>query len=150
MKVPRRLTVAVLMAAVCAAAGAVPAEGATYTVESCNNGSSSGWAPFYSGAYSGWGNSCGVAGGALHAAISSGAGSTAGWTFTAPADTTIAGFLMTAAGHVLKPGEVVNYNGLTFRVERVERRRVMRVRLELSKTEESGTTTTAAGARAAG
>jgi CBS domain containing-hemolysin-like protein len=45
--------------------------------------------------------------------------------------TTVGGFLMTVAGHVLKPGEVVEHNGLIFRVERVERRRVMRVCLEL-------------------
>lgn len=45
--------------------------------------------------------------------------------------TTVGGFLMTVAGHVLKPGEIVNHNGLVFRVERVERRRVMRVGLEL-------------------
>jgi CBS domain containing-hemolysin-like protein len=45
--------------------------------------------------------------------------------------TTIGGFLMTEAGHVLKPGEVVRYNGLSFQVERVERRRVMRVSLEI-------------------
>jgi len=49
--------------------------------------------------------------------------------------TTIAGFLMTEAGHVLQPGEVVNHDGLLFHIERVERRRVMRVRLE--KTEEA-------------
>jgi CBS domain containing-hemolysin-like protein len=40
--------------------------------------------------------------------------------------TTVGGFLMNVAGHVLKPGEVVNHNGLVFRVDRVERRRVMR------------------------
>ena len=45
--------------------------------------------------------------------------------------TTIAGFLMTEAGHVLKPGDKVNYNGLRFEVDRVERRRVINVRLEL-------------------
>ncbi|MDQ2974310.1 MAG: hemolysin family protein [Acidobacteriota bacterium] len=45
--------------------------------------------------------------------------------------TTIAGFLMTEAGHVLKPGDVVNYNGLLFQVDRVERRRVISVKLEL-------------------
>jgi CBS domain containing-hemolysin-like protein len=45
--------------------------------------------------------------------------------------TTVGGFLMTEAGHVLKPGEVVKHNGLTFHVDRVERRRVMRVRLEI-------------------
>ncbi len=48
--------------------------------------------------------------------------------------TTIAGFLMTEAGHVLQPGEVVKHDGLLFHIERVERRRVMRVRLE--RTEE--------------
>lgn len=45
--------------------------------------------------------------------------------------TTIGGFLMAEAGHVLKPGEVVAHNGLSFRVERVERRRVMQVALQL-------------------
>jgi CBS domain containing-hemolysin-like protein len=45
--------------------------------------------------------------------------------------TTIAGFLMTEAGHVLKPGDTVEYNGLKFDVDRVERRRVISVRLEL-------------------
>jgi CBS domain containing-hemolysin-like protein len=65
--------------------------------------------------------------------------------------TTIGGFLMTAAGHVLKPGETVEHNGLVFRVEGVERRRVMRVRLEMpEEAEVSGSATTAAGARAAG
>ncbi len=45
--------------------------------------------------------------------------------------TTIAGFLMTAAGHVLKPGETVEHNGLAFVIERVEKRRILRVRLQL-------------------
>jgi CBS domain containing-hemolysin-like protein len=45
--------------------------------------------------------------------------------------TTIGGFLMTAAGHLLKTGETVEHNGLVFTIERVERRRVMRVRLQL-------------------
>ncbi|HKQ99616.1 MAG TPA: hemolysin family protein [Pyrinomonadaceae bacterium] len=49
--------------------------------------------------------------------------------------TTIAGFLMTEAGHVLQPGEVVKHDGFLFRVEQVERRRVISVRLE--KTEEA-------------
>jgi CBS domain containing-hemolysin-like protein len=60
--------------------------------------------------------------------------------------TTIAGFLMTEAGHVLKPADVVNYNGLLFEVDRVERRRVISVKLELpadEKTAVAGTTTTA-------
>ncbi len=51
--------------------------------------------------------------------------------------TTIGGFLMTEAGQVLKQSEVVNYNGLAFHIERVERRRVVRVRLELPKPEEA-------------
>ena len=45
--------------------------------------------------------------------------------------TTIGGFLMTEVGQVLKPGEVISYDGLSFHVERVEKRRVMRVRLEV-------------------
>ena len=48
--------------------------------------------------------------------------------------TTIGGFLMTEAGHVLKPGEVVQHDGLVFKVERVEKRRVRRVKLELTQT----------------
>jgi putative hemolysin len=49
--------------------------------------------------------------------------------------TTLAGFLMSEAGHVLKPGETVEYEGSTFRVERVDRRRIVRVRLELPEEE---------------
>ena len=52
--------------------------------------------------------------------------------------TTIGGFLMTEAGHVLKPGEVVQHDGLTFKVERVEKRRVMRVKLEIVHTDGEG------------
>jgi CBS domain containing-hemolysin-like protein len=48
--------------------------------------------------------------------------------------TTIAGFMMTQAGHVLKASEVVKYDGLIFKVERVEKRRVMRVQLEILET----------------
>jgi CBS domain containing-hemolysin-like protein len=44
---------------------------------------------------------------------------------------TIGGFLMTEAGHILQPGEIVEHDGLKFYVENVERRRVLRVRLEL-------------------
>jgi magnesium and cobalt exporter, CNNM family len=65
--------------------------------------------------------------------------------------TTIGGFLMTAAGHVLKPSEVVTHNGLVFRVERVERRRVVRVKLTISQeTAETNAQPTVEGARAAG
>jgi CBS domain containing-hemolysin-like protein len=49
--------------------------------------------------------------------------------------TTVGGFLMTQAGHVLKLGEVVQHDGLIFKVEGVEKRRVMRVRLEIVQNE---------------
>ena len=49
--------------------------------------------------------------------------------------TTVGGFLMTEAGHVLKPGEVVQYDSLVFRVERVEKRRVRRIKLEILQTD---------------
>jgi len=52
--------------------------------------------------------------------------------------TTVGGFLMTEAGHVLKPGEVVKRDGLVFKVERVEKRRVMRVKLEILQTNGEG------------
>lgn len=52
--------------------------------------------------------------------------------------TTVGGFLMTEAGHVLKPGEVVQHDGLVFKVERVEKRRVMRVKLEIQQTNGEG------------
>src|SRR5215467_7440504 len=52
--------------------------------------------------------------------------------------TTIGGFLMTEAGHVLKPGEVVQHDGLIFKIERVEKRRVMRVKLEILQTDGEG------------
>lgn len=58
--------------------------------------------------------------------------------------TTIGGFLMTEAGHVLKQGEVVHYNGLEFHIERVERRRVVRIRLELPEKKESESAESAA------
>jgi magnesium and cobalt exporter, CNNM family len=49
--------------------------------------------------------------------------------------TTVGGFLMTEAGHLLKPGEVVTHDSLVFHIDRVEKRRVMRVKLEIQKTE---------------
>jgi CBS domain containing-hemolysin-like protein len=48
---------------------------------------------------------------------------------------TLGGFLMTLSGRLLAPGDTVAYQGLTFSVERVERRRVSRVRL---RTEPAG------------
>ena len=65
--------------------------------------------------------------------------------------TTIAGFLMTEAGHVLKPGDRVNHNGQRFEVDRVERRRVISVRLELpTDSKSSEPQPPNEGARAAG
>ena len=66
--------------------------------------------------------------------------------------TTIAGFLMTEAGHMLKPGDKVNYNGLLFEVDRVEQRRVITVRLELPAVDQQAPAAEPAseGARAAG
>jgi CBS domain containing-hemolysin-like protein len=52
---------------------------------------------------------------------------------------------------VLKPGEKVEYNGLVFEIDRVERRRVIGVRLELPAAEtEPSADATVEGARAAG
>ncbi len=52
--------------------------------------------------------------------------------------TTVGGFLMTRAGHVLKPGEVVQHDGLLFEIEKVEKRRVMRIKLEILQTNGEG------------
>jgi CBS domain containing-hemolysin-like protein len=50
--------------------------------------------------------------------------------------TTIGGFLMTVAGHVLQAGEVIEHDGLRFYIEKVERRRLLGVRLELPPKKE--------------
>lgn len=42
--------------------------------------------------------------------------------------TTLAGFLLSRAGRLLEEGETVEYEGMSFRVERVDRRRIRRVR----------------------
>jgi CBS domain containing-hemolysin-like protein len=64
--------------------------------------------------------------------------------------TTIAGFLMTEAGHMLRPDEKIEYNRLTFEIDRVERRRVISVRLELPPAvADSSAEETHEGARAA-
>jgi CBS domain containing-hemolysin-like protein len=60
--------------------------------------------------------------------------------------TTVGGFLMSAAGHVLQPGEVIQYDGLRFHIERVERRRLLRVRLELTEELKSADEQSAVGA----
>ena len=44
--------------------------------------------------------------------------------------TTLAGFIMAQAGRLPQMGEVVEYEGMTFKIERLEGRRIRRVRLE--------------------
>ena len=44
--------------------------------------------------------------------------------------TTIAGFLMAEAGQVLNEGDTVPFNGHVFKIEQVDKRRVLRVRME--------------------
>ncbi len=46
--------------------------------------------------------------------------------------TTIAGFLMSEAGQVLEKGESVKYNGHIFRIQEVDKRRILKVRMEKS------------------
>lgn len=46
--------------------------------------------------------------------------------------TTIAGFLMSEAGQVLEKGESVSYNGHIFRIQEVDKRRILKVRMEKS------------------
>jgi len=64
--------------------------------------------------------------------------------------TTIGGFLMTVAGHVLQSGEVIEYDGLRFHIEKVERRRLLRVRLELPEKKIAQTPDTMDAAKAGG
>ncbi len=47
--------------------------------------------------------------------------------------TTIAGFLMSEAGQVLEKGESVKFNGHIFKIEEVDKRRILKVRMEKSK-----------------
>jgi CBS domain containing-hemolysin-like protein len=47
--------------------------------------------------------------------------------------TTIAGFLMSESGEILSEGGSVQYNGLIFKVEQVEKRRILRVRMMKSQ-----------------
>src|SRR5205807_2828006 len=60
--------------------------------------------------------------------------------------TTIGGFLMSVAGHILQPGEEIEHDGLRFHIERVERRRLQRVRLELPEKKAETTAETVTGA----
>ena len=47
--------------------------------------------------------------------------------------TTIAGFLMSESGHVLNAGEAVAFNGHIFKIEQVDKRRILKVRMEESQ-----------------
>jgi len=44
--------------------------------------------------------------------------------------TTIAGFLMSEAGQILSEGETVPFNGHIFKIEKVDKRRILKVRME--------------------
>ncbi len=44
--------------------------------------------------------------------------------------TTIAGFLMSEAGQILSEGETVPFNGHLFKIEKVDKRRILKVRME--------------------
>ncbi|MDQ3713215.1 MAG: hemolysin family protein [Acidobacteriota bacterium] len=46
--------------------------------------------------------------------------------------TTVAGFLMSESGQILKEGEAVPFNGHVFKIEKVDKRRILRVRMEKS------------------
>lgn len=46
--------------------------------------------------------------------------------------TTIAGFLMAESGQILNEGETVPFNGHIFKVEKVDKRRILKVRMEKS------------------
>jgi CBS domain containing-hemolysin-like protein len=48
--------------------------------------------------------------------------------------TTLAGFLLARAGHILKSGETVEHDGASFTVERVDRHRIRRVRFTPAPT----------------
>jgi len=51
--------------------------------------------------------------------------------------TTIAGFLMSEAGELLDEGESVAYNGHRFVIEKVDKRRIIRVRMEKTELSEA-------------
>ncbi|HEX8287532.1 MAG TPA: hemolysin family protein [Pyrinomonadaceae bacterium] len=46
--------------------------------------------------------------------------------------TTIAGFLMSESGQILNEGESIRYNGHIFKIEKVDKRRILKVRMEKS------------------
>jgi len=52
--------------------------------------------------------------------------------------TTVAGFLMSESGELLDEGEVVSFNGHRFVIEKVDKRRIIRVRMEKTPDVEAG------------
>jgi CBS domain containing-hemolysin-like protein len=50
--------------------------------------------------------------------------------------TTVAGFLMSAAGDLLGEGQTVAFNGHSFKIEKVDKRRIVRVRMETTEPAE--------------
>ena len=57
--------------------------------------------------------------------------------------TTLAGFLMAEAGQVLQAGETVRFNGHLFHIEKVDRRRILRVRMERAEDKQESATASA-------
>lgn len=49
--------------------------------------------------------------------------------------TTIAGFLMSESGQILSEGEIVPFNGHTFKIEKVDKRRILKVKMEKSMSD---------------
>jgi CBS domain containing-hemolysin-like protein len=60
--------------------------------------------------------------------------------------TTLAGFLLAQSGHLMQVGETVEYEGARFTVERVDRRRIRRVRYTPAEKEDQQPTTAACSA----
>ncbi|MEP6923272.1 MAG: hemolysin family protein [Pyrinomonadaceae bacterium] len=55
--------------------------------------------------------------------------------------TTIAGFLMSEAGQILNAGETVRFNGHIFQIQKVDRRRILKVRMEKVEDKSEAATT---------
>jgi len=92
----RRLAAVLGAVPLVALLGATPAAAATYRVDTCGGGLRPGWQYLYAGAWSTVeSNGCVGIGAGMSASIAGGALGVAGWEFTAPADTEIAGFSVT-------------------------------------------------------
>jgi CBS domain containing-hemolysin-like protein len=51
--------------------------------------------------------------------------------------TTLAGFMISEAGRLLAPNDAINWNSTKFTVERVARRRITRVKMEITTAAEN-------------